>query len=84
MKVYSLQCEQGHAFEGWFGSEGAYAEQCDRGLLECPLCASKSVQRLPSAPRLSLSGARAELAPEPLPATPEQVITAVRTRGQSR
>ena len=72
MKVYSLQCEQGHAFEGWFASEGAYVEQCDRGLLECPLCASKAVQRLPSAPRLSLSGARAEAATPAVPATPEQ------------
>lgn len=72
MKVYSLQCEQGHAFEGWFASEGAYVEQCDRGLLECPLCASKAVQRLPSAPRLSLSGARAEAMVPAMPATPEQ------------
>lgn len=74
MKVFSLQCEQGHAFEGWFGSEDAYVEQCRRGLVECPLCASREVLRLPSAPRLNLSGARvAEACPSTSPpATPEQ------------
>lgn len=60
MKVFDLQCEHGHSFEGWFGSEDDYRAQTERGLLECPLCASKSVQRRPSAPRLNLSGARAE------------------------
>lgn len=59
MKVLNLQCEQGHGFEGWFGSEADHADQHARGLIECPLCGSKSVQRLPSAPRLNLSGASA-------------------------
>lgn len=60
MKVLDLRCEHGHAFEGWFGSEDDYRQQLERGLLECPLCGTKAVQRLPSAPRLNLSGARAE------------------------
>ncbi|MEY8689800.1 MAG: DUF1178 family protein [Leptothrix sp. (in: b-proteobacteria)] len=59
MKVLDLRCEHGHAFEGWFGSEDDYRQQLERGLLECPLCGTKAVQRLPSAPRLNLSGARA-------------------------
>lgn len=70
MKVFSLQCEFGHGFEGWFASEGAYVEQGERGLLECPLCTSRAVHRLPSAPRLNLSGARAETPPALV--TPEQ------------
>jgi hypothetical protein len=60
MKVLDLRCEHGHAFEGWFGSEDDYRRQLERGQLECPLCSTKAVQRLPSAPRLNLSGARAE------------------------
>lgn len=68
MKVFNLQCEQGHGFEGWFASEDAFVEQGERGLVECPLCASRRVLRLPSAPRLHLSPA----AREPAPATPEQ------------
>jgi hypothetical protein len=58
MKVFSLQCGQGHGFEGWFASEDAFVDQGDRGLLECPFCSSREVQRLPSAPRLNLSASR--------------------------
>ncbi|MEY4751293.1 MAG: hypothetical protein RIQ60_3507 [Pseudomonadota bacterium] len=58
MKVLDLQCAQGHGFEGWFGSDDDYQQQTARGLLECPLCADKSVRRLPSAPRLNLVTAR--------------------------
>ncbi|MEN9543605.1 MAG: hypothetical protein RLZZ598_438 [Pseudomonadota bacterium] len=64
MKVLSLQCDQGHGFEGWFSSEADYLQQCERGLLTCPLCASVGVQRLPSAPRLNLSNPRPPQAPE--------------------
>jgi hypothetical protein len=71
MKVFNLQCERGHAFEGWFASEDAYVEQGARGLVECPLCASREVLRLPSAPRLNLSSAAREPATG-APATPEQ------------
>lgn len=58
MKVLDLRCANGHRFEGWFGSEEDFLEQNGRGLVECPLCADRVVSRLPSAPRLNLSGAR--------------------------
>jgi hypothetical protein len=57
MKVFNLQCSAQHHFEGWFASEDDYASQIERGLLECPLCADKSVHKLPSAPRLNLGAA---------------------------
>lgn len=72
MKVLDLLCDAGHAFEGWFGSEDDYNAQCERGLVECPLCASRHVSRLPSAPRLNLLAAREPVALTPPPATPEQ------------
>jgi hypothetical protein len=59
MKVLNLQCAVGHAFEGWFGSEDDYQSQQSRGLLTCPLCGHAQVLRMPSAPRLNLSGAKA-------------------------
>lgn len=60
MKVLNLQCSPAqHAFEGWFGSENDFQSQLVRGLIECPLCASRLVVKLPSAPRLNLSGATA-------------------------
>ena len=55
MKVLSLRCAHGHGFEGWFGSEDDYLSQCERGLVECPLCGSGDVSRLPSAPRWTKS-----------------------------
>jgi len=62
MKVLDLRCGAGHGFEGWFASEDDYGLQRERGLLDCPVCGNAEVVRLPSAPRLNLSGARA---PEP-------------------
>ena len=58
MKVLNLRCAQDHRFEGWFASDEDYASQGERGLVACPLCGDSEVQRLPSAPRLNLSGAR--------------------------
>jgi hypothetical protein len=59
VKVLDLRCGAGHTFEGWFGSEGDYVSQRDRGLVDCPVCGNADLVRLPSAPRLNLSGARA-------------------------
>ncbi len=68
MKVLNLRCANGHGFEGWFGSEDDFLDQNGRGQIECPLCADRTVSRLPSAPRLNLSGAR-----EQAPAAPTTV-----------
>lgn len=56
MKVLNLQCAHQHSFEGWFASEEDFRDQLSRGLIECPMCADKCVQKLPSAPRLNLGG----------------------------
>jgi hypothetical protein len=56
MKVLNLQCSHQHSFEGWFASEDDFQSQLSRGLVECPMCADKGVQKLPSAPRLNLGG----------------------------
>lgn len=62
MKVFNLQCSALHRFEGWFASEEDYASQVERGLLACPLCADKTVHKLPSAPRLNLGASEAPAA----------------------
>lgn len=58
MKVLNLRCANGHGFEGWFASEDDYMEQNGRGAVACPLCTDQVISRMPSAPRLNLSGAR--------------------------
>jgi len=50
---YALICEHEHEFEGWFGSSGEYDDQQARGLLECPVCASKAVRKQIMAPAVS-------------------------------
>ena len=62
MKVLDLRCANGHGFEGWFASDDEFMAQNGRGLVECPLCADKVIGRMPSAPRLNLSGAREPVA----------------------
>ncbi|MFJ2991879.1 DUF1178 family protein [Pandoraea sp. NPDC087047] len=78
MKVFDLRCAHQHTFEGWFGSEDDYLSQQSRGLVSCPVCGDTAVVRMPSAPRLNLSGAtsRADAAPVPAAAPAN---TAVRT-----
>jgi len=57
MKVLDLQCPHGHRFEGWFASDHDFESQLSRHLIACPICAATEVSRMPSAPRLNLSGA---------------------------
>jgi hypothetical protein len=64
MKVLDLQCTQGHTFEGWFGSEDDFLSQCERGMVQCPLCGDAAVHKLLSAPRLNLSTSRQDGPPE--------------------
>ncbi|MGE4243851.1 DUF1178 family protein [Ramlibacter sp.] len=70
MKVLNLQCNVGHGFEGWFGSEDDFQSQLARGLVECPLCGDKQVGKLPSAPRLNLGAQK----PAGKPETPKQDV----------
>lgn len=70
MKVLNLRCADGHGFEGWFGSEDDFLQQNGSSRIECPLCGNRVITRLPSAPRLNISGAKppqAPTVPEPEP-----------------
>ncbi len=59
MKVLNLQCTHQHSFEGWFASEDDFQSQLVRGLVECPMCADKGIQKMPSAPRLNFGAQQA-------------------------
>lgn len=50
---YALVCEHDHEFEGWFGSSGDYDAQSEKGLVECPVCATKSVRKQIMAPAVA-------------------------------
>jgi hypothetical protein len=68
MKVLDLQCPQGHRFEGWFASADDFESQLSRKLVECPVCGAHEVSRMPSAPRLNLSGAQEAKPKQPMSA----------------
>lgn len=68
MKVLDLRCAHGHRFEGWFASDDDFLDQNGRGLVACPICGDAVVSRMPSAPRLNLSGASAPAAVAAAPA----------------
>ena len=49
MIVFELICAGKHRFEGWFASGEDFERQRDTGLLECPVCAEASIEKLPTA-----------------------------------
>ncbi|OMG74085.1 DUF1178 family protein [Burkholderia ubonensis] len=77
MKVLDLQCPHGHRFEGWFASADEFEAQLSRKLVECPVCGATEVSRMPSAPRLNLSGATQAKPADPR-ALQAQVMRALR------
>ena len=61
MKVLNLRCAHDHRFEGWFGCDDDFESQSSRQLVSCPVCGDSAVSRLPTAPRLNVSGLRQEV-----------------------
>lgn len=61
MIVFDLRCSGDHVFEAWFASSSAFEDQRKRGLVECPICADRTVAKALMAPRLaSKANTRAE------------------------
>ena len=60
MKVFNLSCQDDHRFEGWFDSAAEYDTQLASGLLQCPICGSEEIRKLPAAPHLNISRDTAE------------------------
>lgn len=50
---YALVCDHAHEFEGWFGSSADFDDQQARGLVECPLCATRAVKKQIMAPAVA-------------------------------
>src|SRR5699024_10107784 len=69
LKVFDLQCEAGHVFEGWFGSEGSFESQKSAGQLACPVCDSTAIEKKLTAQIISrgISGNNAEAATDAQP-----------------
>ncbi len=53
---YALVCERKHSFEIWFNSSADYDKQRKRGLVTCPTCDSKKVEKAIMAPAIGRGG----------------------------
>ncbi len=62
MIVYDLSCDNGHRFEGWFGTSDDYAEQRELDLVACPQCGSGAIDKAPMAPAVPRKGNRLPVA----------------------
>ncbi|HEX7874581.1 MAG TPA: DUF1178 family protein [Sphingobium sp.] len=77
MIVFDLKCSRHHQFEAWFGSSRDYEEQKARGLVTCPLCDDKAVEKAVMAPAVAAKGNQR---PDPAPRA-EASSRAVATMG---
>lgn len=50
---YSLRCDNGHDFEGWFGSSADFDSQTASGFISCPNCQSQAVTKTLMAPNVT-------------------------------
>lgn len=54
MITYSLICENEHKFDAWFRNAEAYDEQHNRGIVACPMCNSRKVDKALMAPAVRM------------------------------
>ena len=52
MVIYDLICDSGHQFEGWFKNADDFEAQQSCGMLECPVCGTQAIGKLPVAPHV--------------------------------
>jgi hypothetical protein len=68
MIVFDLICQPaGHRFEGWFASSDAFADQRQRGLVDCPHCGTTAVDKAPMAPAVPKKGNQLVTPAKPAP-----------------
>lgn len=62
MIKYTLECQDGHVFEGWFQSGAVFEAQAEIGQIVCPHCGTQAVEKAIMAPAV----ARRDVARAPL------------------
>ena len=73
---YALKCADGHGFDSWFQSAGAYDSLSEKGMVSCAVCGSADVSKAIMAPRVTV---KEDAAPLSAPSTPaEQALRAMR------
>jgi hypothetical protein len=62
MISFSLSCDGGHAFEGWFRNSADFDNQQARDLVSCPTCGSTAISKALMAPAVSTGRKKEKLA----------------------
>lgn len=57
---YTLTCEHGHEFEGWFSGSADFDSQRERGFVSCPVCGSTQVEKGLMAPSVATARKKEE------------------------
>ncbi|HHL43090.1 MAG TPA: DUF1178 family protein [Hellea balneolensis] len=52
---YTLKCSLEHEFEVWFNKGADFDTQSKKGLVECPFCGDKKIEKAPMAPAIKRS-----------------------------
>ena len=60
MIKYQLRCRCTHEFEGWFPDSKEYKKQKNKGMIQCPMCDSTSVDKAIMAPAVKTSKIKAQ------------------------
>ena len=81
MIVFDLSCDVGHRFEGWFGSSGDYAKQCELGLVTCPQCGSGAVDKAPPEVEKFIAGSAIWASCSSTPSDPNAAIPSLAALG---
>lgn len=57
---YSLICDHGHEFEGWFSESADFDRQKESGFLSCPVCSSLAISKTLMAPSVATARKKEE------------------------
>jgi hypothetical protein len=60
---YALRCADSHEFDGWFKNSTSFEAQAAAGLLDCPICGDRRVQRALMAPHVQTGSIAVAAAP---------------------
>jgi hypothetical protein len=76
---YNLKCAEGHGFDSWFQSAGAFDSLKASGHLACAVCGTSQVEKALMAPRVAASEKAEPERPLSQPASPaEQALARLR------